>query len=140
MPIARRLASAKVALRNHALSYPESYEEFPWEHCAIKVKKKVFLFLFLDEDFLSLSLKLPVSRSEALSLPFAEPTGYGLGKSGWVTCKFYPRDVVPVAMIREWIDESYRAVAPKKLVAMLESGDGGGAPPAAPKRARKPRA
>lgn len=26
-------------LRAFALSFPDAYEEFPWGHCAIKVKK-----------------------------------------------------------------------------------------------------
>jgi predicted DNA-binding protein (MmcQ/YjbR family) len=55
----------------------------------------------------------------ALMLPFAEPTHYGLGKSGWVTAQFGVRDEIPLALLREWIDESYRAVAPKKLIAQI---------------------
>jgi hypothetical protein len=54
----------------------------------------------------------------ALMLPHAEPTPYGLGKSGWVSLKF-PDGNVPVEMLKAWIDESYRAQAPKKLVASL---------------------
>ena len=45
------------------------------------------------------------------------PTGYGLGKSGWVSVQFAPREKPPMDLMRAWIDESYRAVAPKKLVA-----------------------
>ena len=59
----------------------------------------------------------------ALSLPFASPTEYGLGKSGWVTARFHIGDAVPTDMLAEWVDESYRAIAPKKLVARLEEGD-----------------
>ena len=66
---------------------------------------------------LGLSVKLPGSATLALDLPFASPTGYGLGKSGWVTARFGPRQKPPLDLLRQWIDESYRAVAPKKLVA-----------------------
>jgi hypothetical protein len=59
----------------------------------------------------------------ALSLPFASPTGYGLGKSGWVTARFTARDKPPVEMLRKWIDESYRAVAPKELVQALDTAN-----------------
>ena len=55
----------------------------------------------------------------ALLLPFATPTGYGLGKSGWVSAHFVASDDPPLALLREWIDESYRAVAPKTMVAKL---------------------
>jgi predicted DNA-binding protein (MmcQ/YjbR family) len=127
-----QLPRAESALRKHALTYPETYEEFPWGHRALKVKEKVFLFLYREETFLSLSVKLPVSGKTALALTFASPTGYGLGKSGWVTARFEANDVVPVEMLCEWIDESFRAVAPKKLVAQLEVAE---APP--PKRREK---
>jgi hypothetical protein len=68
-------------------------------------------------------VKLPVSNAQALSLPFAEPTGYGMGKHGWVTAGFRAGDAVPLDLLREWIDESFRAVAPKKVVAALEVGE-----------------
>jgi CheY-like chemotaxis protein len=52
-------------------------------------------------------------------MPFAKPTGYGLGKSGWVSTSFDDGDQDPVPLLLEWIDESYRAVAPKRLVKTL---------------------
>ena len=112
--------SAEAALRSHALAYPEAHEDFPWGERVVKVRGKVFLFLGRPEDGLSLSVKLPGSASLALGLPFASPTGYGLGKSGWVTARFGPREKPPVELLQQWIDESYRAVAPRKLAAGLE--------------------
>jgi hypothetical protein len=73
-----------------------------------------------DEKVFSLSVKLPTSRDGVLLLPFASPTGYGLGKSGWVTARFTRKDRIPLDWIRSWIEESYRAVAPKRLVAALD--------------------
>ena len=70
-------------LRDYALGFPEAYEEFPWGHSAIKVKGKAFLFMGTGDDGFSISVKLPQSRDMAVDLPFTEPTGYGLGKSGW---------------------------------------------------------
>jgi predicted DNA-binding protein (MmcQ/YjbR family) len=122
------LARAETALQQFALSYPESYEEFPWGHRAVKVKGKVFLFMSKNEpNGLNLSMKLPLSGKLALNLPFTSPTEYGLGKSGWVTARFGAKEEVPVDMLKEWIDESFRAVAPKKLLAELElvESDGG---------------
>ena len=89
----------------------------------MKVKGKVFVFLSLHEGIFRASLKLPESGSVALGMSFAEPTGYGLGKHGWVTSSFAPGDSVPVELIREWIDESYRAVAPKSVLAKLEAAE-----------------
>jgi predicted DNA-binding protein (MmcQ/YjbR family) len=114
----RKRPEARV-IRDFALSLPEAYEEFPWGERVAKVKGKVFVFLGMDGDELGLSVKLPQSGVLALGLPFATPTGYGLGKAGWVTARFGKREKAPVDLLRSWIDESYRAVAPKKLVAAL---------------------
>ena len=110
---------AAAALRRFALRFPEAVEEFPWGESAIKVRGKVFLFMGTDAEGLSLSAKLPHSSGVALMLPFAEPTAYGLGRSGWVTASFSPRERVPLPLLQQWIDESYRAVAPRGLVAGL---------------------
>jgi hypothetical protein len=37
-----------------------------------------------------------------------------------VTSTFKRGDDVPVGVLKDWIDESYRAVAPKKLVGTLK--------------------
>lgn len=52
------------ALRKAALAYPETREDHPWGEMAIEVKRKV------------------------LKKKFAEPTHYGLGKHGWLSCAF----------------------------------------------------
>ena len=44
-----------------------------------------------------------------------------MGKAGWVSAKFEDGDMVPLDMLFSWIDESYRAVAPKKLIAELDA-------------------
>jgi predicted DNA-binding protein (MmcQ/YjbR family) len=127
----KAMSPAEAALRKHALSYPEAHEDFPWGERVVKVKGKVFLFLGKHEEMLGLSVKLPGSASLALGLPFASPTAYGLGKSGWVTARFAPREKPPLELLMRWIDESYRAVAPKRLVASLDA-------PAKTRAARRP--
>lgn len=71
-------------------------------------------------------------------LPFSSPTAYGLGKSGWVTATFALKDAPPVDLLKAWIDESYRAQAPKKLIAQLDTD--GGAPAKPPKTPLEQRA
>ena len=123
MPKAHPLTDVEKELRDLAIAYPEAHEDFPWGERAIKVRGKVFLFMFADKTRLSLSVKLPESSSMALMLPFAEPTGYGLGRSGWITAKFQAGERPPLPVLRAWIDESYRAVAPKRLSATLSSAE-----------------
>ncbi len=138
MPKRPALDAAERAVRGAALAYPEAYEETPWGHPAFKVRNKGFLYMSRDpaEDRFSMSAKLPSSHVMAVGLPFAEPTGYGLGKSGWVSATFRGAEKPPVELLLEWIDESYRAIAPKRLVKTLD-GDGpeGGAIVSAKKRA-----
>jgi len=114
------LPRAGAALRKFALGYPDAREDMPWGHHAIKVRGKTFLFLGADGDSFSLSAKLPSSGGVALNLPFASPTHYGLGRSGWVTARFPRTGKVPLDLLKLWIDESYRAVAPRRLVRQLD--------------------
>jgi predicted DNA-binding protein (MmcQ/YjbR family) len=115
--------AAAAELRTYALSFPESNEEFPWGESAFKVKGKVFLFMRAHEEGVGLSVKLPQSNAAALDKGFAQPTGYGLGKSGWVSCTFEGGERVPIDIIKPWILESWRAVAPKTLVKRFDGGD-----------------
>jgi predicted DNA-binding protein (MmcQ/YjbR family) len=114
--------AAVEVLHAHALGMPGAFEDFPWGERVAKVGKKVFAFLGKVDDPTSISfgLKLPASGAEARELPFVEPAGYGLGKSGWIIARFSPDDAVPTELLRGWIEESFRAVAPKKLVAELD--------------------
>lgn len=113
------LDALELALRDRAMAYPEAHEDFPWGERAIKVRGKMFLLLSRGDDSLSVTVKLPVSREFALVWPFAQPTGYGLGKSGWVSCRLEADTEIDTDLLDGWIDESYRAVAPKTLVKML---------------------
>ncbi len=107
------------------MSFPGATEDFPWGERVAKVNGKVFVFLGCEPakgaaGEMGLSIKLPVSCEEALELPFTEPTGYGLGKAGWVSASFGEKDAPPVDILMSWIRESYKAVAPRKLLAELE--------------------
>lgn len=134
-PEMKRLVPFELALREVGVGYPEVTEDFPWGHRTLKVKGKAFVFMGVSAEGFFLSVKLPQSNGAALMLPFAQPTGYGLGKSGWVSANFGANDTPPMDMLRLWLAESYRAVAPKKLAAQL---DGAAAAPKAGKTAAAP--
>jgi predicted DNA-binding protein (MmcQ/YjbR family) len=121
-------------LRAFGLGYPGAHTKSPWPgHMDLAVNDKTFAYLSIEGEPLHISCKLPHTGTVALELPFTQPTAYGLGKSGWVSATFDGRTAPPVAMLKEWIDESYRAQAPKKLVASLDK------PPAPTKPRRRPR-
>ena len=122
-------AAALKALKKHAAAKPGAWEDDPWGDTVYKVGKKVFVFLGDTGEGIGLSCKLPDSGEAAVTMfSFAGPTGYGLGKSGWVSARFESKDDVPCDLLKQWIDESYTAVAPKRA-----------APRAAGKRARSRR-
>ena len=110
-------------LRRHGLAFPEATEDFPWGHTALKVRGKIFTTLVDEAGKFSITVKLPVSRDFALVFDFCAPTGYGLGRSGWITASFGETDIPDLDLLKRWIAESYRAVAPKRLAALVPQGD-----------------
>lgn len=113
------MGSAFDQLRRFGLALPEAVEDFPWGHTALKVRGKTFAWLDETEGRFSLTVKLPVSRDFAETFDWAEPAGYGLGRSGWISCRFAPGEEPDIELLERWIVESYRAVAPKRLSAHL---------------------
>ena len=122
-------------MRARALAYPDTEEAFPWGERVVKVKGKVFVFMgdALERELLHLSVKLPVTGKAVLKRPYAKPTGYALGKSGWVSLA--PGSAtIELEEIFRWLDESYRAVAPKTSVAKLDESAAAKGKPAKRKR------
>jgi predicted DNA-binding protein (MmcQ/YjbR family) len=120
------LRSVSRELRKFALALPGATEHFPWGERVAKVNGKVFVFLGGDPvpgGPMGLSVKLLYSSPDVLDLPFAKPTGYGLGKAGWVSASFDASDRPPVEILKTWILESYRSIAPKILLARLDSAE-----------------
>src|SRR5262245_30589084 len=93
-----------------ALSLPGAYEDHPWDELVAKVGTKVFVFFGAPGSpyWPGLTVKLGESRQAALGVPGAEPTAYGLGKHGWVNITLRARDAPPLAVVKDWIEESYR--------------------------------
>ena len=108
-------------IRAFGLAYPGAHTKSPWPgHLDLAVNDKTFAYLSIEGQPFGISCKLPQSHVAALMLPFTKPAGYGLGKSGWISATF-DDEPPPIEMLKEWIEESYRAQAPKKLVAALDA-------------------
>jgi len=118
-----------------AVALPEAYEDHPWGELVVKVNKKVFVFLGMGGESPpgtptteqapaggprppGMCVKLAESLEAALGLEGAEPAGYGLGRHGWVNL-FFAEDSPEVGLLTDWVEESYRLVAPKRLVKLL---------------------
>ncbi len=112
-------------VREFALSYPNAFEDFPWGVPVVKVatgSKWPPLFLWLgarDVDSHAVYVKLTDSYEQAFAIAGAFPTTTsGVGQWGRLTVPLPVRDV---DLLFDWVDESYRNVAPKRLVALLDS-------------------
>jgi predicted DNA-binding protein (MmcQ/YjbR family) len=115
------------ALRAHlsdvASALPGAHLDFPWGERVVKVGPKIFVFLGSDDPAAGsagIGLKLRESHDEAMATPGARPSGYGLGKAGWVSIPL-DRARPPTEVLERWLRESYRIVAPKRLTAELEA-------------------
>ncbi len=113
----------ELALRELGLHWPETHEDFPWGERALKVRGKMFCLLGTSDQGFFFTVKLPQSAAAATSQPWAKPTGYGLGRSGWISARFEAPSAVPEELLRDWMRESYCAVAPKALAKRLAAGE-----------------
>jgi predicted DNA-binding protein (MmcQ/YjbR family) len=122
MPAKKRPDTTIDALERFALSLPEAWADAPWGDRVVKVAKKIFVFLSSPgSERPGLTVKLPDSRDHGLSFAGSVLPGYGLGKHGWVTVYV---DGVPTEerdVLFDFVEESYRAVAPKTLVKRLDA-------------------
>lgn len=118
------------AVRAFARALPEAVEDHPWgpEDCVVKVNKKIFVFLGEADGprplGLSVKLRDEALHGHAMASPGAEPTGYGLGRSGWVHVPLGVEGAPSVQVLCEWVEESYRTVALKRHVRELDARTG----------------
>lgn len=110
-----------------ALALPEAerVDIEAWDgHPTFRVRGKNFVFC--DQDATSLSVKLPKEEAVAVIASDADavPTGYGLGRHGWVSLTI--ADGVTGERwdeVVEMVRTSYTMVAPKKLAAQVLAED-----------------
>jgi predicted DNA-binding protein (MmcQ/YjbR family) len=84
-------------------------------------------FVFTDQVASGVSVKLPKDEAAAVVAtdPLAQPTGYGLGRHGWVSVEIGPRaNAARWRQVEEWVRTSYCMVAPKTLANTVLVEDG----------------
>lgn len=112
-------------VRDFALGLPGAVEEFPWGQSVVKVNKKIFVFLGAEEGVgppgITVKLTDDEAHAHAMSAPGARLTGYGLGRAGWVSVPLGD-GAPPEDLLCDWVEESYRVIAPKRLIAELDAG------------------
>ena len=101
------------------MSYPEVQESSACTRISFKVRKKGVIFV--GEKNYDIMVKLDTSLQQVIELQQKHPKNYTIGKHGWVTIVIDGEGAPTFATIKKWIDESYRLLAPKKLVATLDT-------------------
>jgi predicted DNA-binding protein (MmcQ/YjbR family) len=83
-------------------------------------------FVFASHDATTISVKLPADEAAAVVAadPQASPTGYGLGRAGWVTVTLGRRvGAARWREIEEWVRSSYTLIAPRRLARQVLDED-----------------
>jgi predicted DNA-binding protein (MmcQ/YjbR family) len=86
-------------------------------------------FVFASADATSLSVKLPKDEADAVVATdqHAAPTGYGLGRSGWISVSLPGRvSAARWREVEEWVRTSYTLIAPKRLAKLVLDEDATG--------------
>ena len=129
MAVDRNALKKRAKVRESALGLPGAVEEFPWGETVAKVNKKVFVFLGVDDGShppgMTVKLTDEAAHTHALTAPGAAPAGYGLGKAGWVRVPLAEQGAPAAELLCDWVEESYRAIAPKRLTAELDAAGRG---------------
>ena len=113
-----RLEAIALALPEAARVDIEAWDGEP----TFRVRKKNFVFT--NPEATSISVKLTKEEAEAVvaTEPRAEPTGYGLGRHGWVSIDLGAKP--DWEQVTEWVRTSFTMVAPKALARQVLAEDG----------------
>ena len=104
------------------MTYPEVSESPSCINRSFKARKKGFLFLGeKDTGALRLMVKLGSGAESAKAVAGVNPDGWSVKGPGWITGNFTDEEAPPLDVMTDWIDESYRLLAPKTLVAELDA-------------------
>ena len=89
-----------------------------------RVRGKNFIFSAHDASGISVKLSKEEAAAVVATDPAAEPSGYGLGRHGWVSVKIGKANKERWRQIEEWVRISYTNVAPKTLARQVLAEDG----------------
>jgi hypothetical protein len=109
------------AFRRLALSLPEAHEKETWGEATFRVRDKIFATLGPDGVDAGLKASLEAQAALVNSAPEVFSIAHYTGRYGWIGVKLARVDDDE---LRELVIESWRLIAPKKLVAAFDAGAG----------------
>src|SRR5688572_28086154 len=104
------------------LELPGAYEDRPWGSVHCKVAGKIFVGWGADEDG-NTSIGFKTNKDLQAMLVSSDPRftiAKYVGKHGWVDMELGKKP--SWAEVEQFITDSYRMIAPKKLVKQLDGG------------------
>jgi predicted DNA-binding protein (MmcQ/YjbR family) len=96
------------------------------DHPTFRVNGKNFVFSDVDAEHLSLKLSKEEAAAVVATDPDVNPTGYGLGRHGWIALDLVAPDEERWQQVEEWVRTSYTLVAPKRLARIVLEEDAAG--------------
>lgn len=113
--------STAQVLRRVAMHYPQVEEGIACEGTAVEsssFRARGKSFLFVGRDVVR--VKLSASQADARQLAAKDPDRYQIGANGWAAVKLADGAAPPLDLLARWIDESYRLIADRRFVALLD--------------------
>jgi hypothetical protein len=110
-------------VRKICLAFPETSEKLAWGHPTFRVRDKIFATIGVnpeDGNKVTMTAKPPPGEQEALLAegpPFFFPKYVGV--RGWIG--FAVNSQTDWKLVAELIEDSYREIAPKRVVAQLDA-------------------
>ena len=105
-------------LRSLSAALPETTEVIAWGHPTFRVRDKIFASFGVYKGVTTVSCKqTKIDQLALVEDPRIEIAKY-VGKHGWITIR---ADECPWPLIASLVEQSYRLIAPKKIVAVLEA-------------------
>ena len=108
-------------VRAICLALPDAVEKETWGHPTFRVRDKIFASFGIGDDAgeTTMSMKAPEGEQEVL-LATGEPFFYPkyVGSKGWIGVRL--NSETDWEEIAELVEDSYREIAPKKLITQLD--------------------
>lgn len=108
-------------IREIAFTYPELTEGTSCSKVAFKVKGKSFVFVEQKDGEWNAMMRLGDSIPEAELMAKESPDNVSIGKHGWTTLRFKNGKGPTKKILKRWIDESFRILAPRKVLAEMDA-------------------
>ena len=123
-------------IRDICLALPDTVETLTWGKPHFRVKEKIFAGFSDEGDVPTIGFKLETDHAAAiLEDPRFERAPY-VGHKGWVSMD--ASSITDWNEVREFVEESYRLIAPKKSLARLKTQSGPVAKPPVRRRSLRP--